>query len=229
MEVSPMQTERRWVCRLLIAAVLAGSALAIQARSARDEGSGDAGSSRPEAKEKPAAAQIGQDAPDFQLTDTAGNLWRLADYRNKIVVLEWLNQDCPFSNFKTGAGPRAKALCEKFRDKGVVWVGIDSTHYQTAEKDAEYARENKIPYPILMDHDGKVGKLYGAKTTPHVFIISGGKLAYAGALDNDPRKEKPEAEYRNYVEEALEALLAGKNVPVSQTQSWGCTVKYKPD
>lgn len=224
-----MQTASVQSWCVLLAMTWSASATAQAPGPTREQGSGGSTAPAPKTAEKSAEVQIGERVPDFQLRDTAGNVWRLSDHRDKIVVLEWLNQDCPFSNFKTGAGPRAKALCEKLRDKGVVWVGIDSTHYQTAAKNAEYARENKVPYPILMDSDGKVGKLYGAKTTPHVFIISAGKLVYAGALDNDPRKEKLKEEYRGYVEEALEALLAGKKVPISQTQSWGCTVKYKPD
>jgi len=180
-------------------------------------------------KGQPGAPQPGDAAPDFTLVGADGKTYKLSEYLDKIVVLEWLNQDCPFSNYKTGVGPRAKALAEKYRDKGVVWLGVDSTHYQTVENQARYVKENSVPYPILMDTDGKVGRLYGATNTPHVFVISRGKIRYAGAFDNDPRKDRPAGEYRGYVAEALQALLAGNGVPLASVQPWGCTVKYRSE
>ncbi len=182
-----------------------------------------------EAEKKPAkpeeGVKIGQPAPDFELKSCAGKVYRLSDYKDKIVVLEWINQDCPWSR---KALPALKAAAEKYAEQGVVWLAIDSTHYQTAEKNAKYAKEKELPYPILMDSDGKVGRRYGAKTTPHMFIINKGKLVCVGAHDNQkPSGRRKKAEYRNYVEEALDAVLAGKEVPSPVTEPYGCTVKYK--
>ena len=196
-----------------------------------------AGPSGPMAEAQPGTAaevpgrgpQVGGAAPDFTLVGADGKTYKLSDYKDKVVVLEWLNQDCPFSNYKTGAGPRSKALAEKCREAGVVWLGIDTTHYQTVEGEAKYIKENQIPYPILMDTDGRVGRLYGAATTPHVFVIDKGKIRYIGAFDNDPRRDRPAGEYRGYVEEALAAVLAGKDVPLTSVAPWGCTVKYRPE
>lgn len=171
--------------------------------------------------------KVGDAAPAFELKGCDGKAYKLSDFGDKVVVLEWMNQDCPFSNYVKGAGPRIKSLCEQYRDKGVVWLSIDSTHYQTAEKAAEYTRENKVPYPILMDTDGKVGRLYGARTTPHCFVIHKGKIVYTGAFDNNPTGEKPQSECRGYVADAIAATLAGKEVPLPSTRPWGCTVKYK--
>ena len=182
-----------------------------------------------EAEKKPAkpdeGVKIGRPAPDFELESCAGKAYKLSDYKDKIVVLEWINQDCPWSR---KALPALKAAAEKYDKQGVVWLAIDSTHYQTAEKNAKYAKEKELPYPILMDSDGNVGRRYGAKTTPHMFIINKGKLVCVGAHDNQkPSGRRKKAEYRNYVEEALDAVLAGKEVPSPVTEPYGCTVKYK--
>ena len=182
-----------------------------------------------EAEKKPAkpeeGVKIGRPAPDFELESCAGKAYKLSDYKDKIVVLEWINQDCPWSR---KALPALKAAAEKYDKQGVVWLAIDSTHYQTAEKNAKYAKENELPYPILMDSDGKVGRRYGAKTTPHMFIINKGKLVYMGAHDSQkPGGRRKQPEYRSYVEEALDAVLAGKQVPSPATEPYGCTVKYK--
>jgi peroxiredoxin len=181
------------------------------------------------ADEKPAkpddGLKIGRSAPDFELRSCAGKEYKLSDYEDKTVVVEWINQDCPFS---VGACPKMKEMAEKYAKQGVVWLAIDSTHYQTAEKNAKYAKEKELPYPILMDSDGKVGRRYGAKTTPHMFIINKGKLAYMGAHDNrKPGGPRQQPEDRSYVEEALDAVLAGKEVPSPVTEPYGCTVKYK--
>lgn len=180
---------------------------------------------RDEAKTKP--PKVGDEAPDFKLKGTDGKTYQLSELREKTVVLEWCNQDCPYSNFKTGVGPKARELSERYARRGVVWLAVDSTHYQTAENDARYARENKLPHPILLDQDGQVGRSYGARTTPHVFVIQKGRIAYAGAFGTNPREVRDPKKQRNYVDEALAALLDGKTPAVSSTDSWGCSVKYK--
>ncbi|MBU0639486.1 MAG: redoxin domain-containing protein [Planctomycetes bacterium] len=202
---------------ILYAAVLAGSLLVAAAGQYRAQAEQDKQAGQ--TTTRPARAEIGAPAPDFALVSTGGEKHRLSDHRDKIVVLEWVNKDCPFSNFSKGAGPRMKALYDEYRAKGVVWFGIDSTHSHQAADIAAYTREHKIPYPILMDTDGAVGRRYEAKTTPHIFIVNKGKLAYMGAHDDRGK--------RNYIAEALDALLAGHEVPSPVTNPYGCSVKYK--
>ena len=176
------------------------------------------------AQDKPAArAKIGQPAPDFELRGADGKTYKLADFKDKVVVLEWISKDCPWS---VRACPNLIKTADRYAEQGVVWLAVDSSKNHTAEQNAKYSQKKKLPYPILMDADGTVGRLYQARTTPHMFIIDKGTLAYAGAHDNQAPGKKPKGETRNYVAEALDALLAGKAVPVAETQSYGCTVKY---
>lgn len=168
--------------------------------------------------------EVGKSAPDFTLVDSAGKTHRLSDYKDRVVVLEWLNQECPWS---VKAVPDVKSLYDRYAKKGVVWLGIDSTHWRRPEQNVKYARDKGIPFPILGDADGKVGRLYGARTTPHLFVIEKGTIVYAGALHNNQYGRMAEADARNYVDEALAAVLAGKKVPLSETKPWGCSVKYK--
>ena len=172
---------------------------------------------------KHAAAEVGQAAPSFTLKGADGKTYNLSDFKDKVVVLEWLNQDCPVSK---GAQPVMKETSQKYAGKGVVWLAIDSTHGQTGEKDAEYAQKLGLSHPILLDSDGKVGHAYGAKTTPHMYVINKGTLVYAGAIDNNAGRNKSGDQYRNYVAEALDSVLAGKEIALSKTQPYGCSVKY---
>ena len=165
-------------------------------------------------------------APAFTLEDVEGKKVNLSDFADKIVVLEWANPGCPIWLRVHKAGT-FKALAEKYKDKGVVWLAINSTRTSNREKNRKFAETEKVPYPILDDHAGTVGRAYGAKTTPHMFVIDKhGQLAYEGAIDDDPagRKEKP----LNYVDQALTELLAGKAVSVPKTKPYGCSVKYAP-
>ncbi|MDX2226980.1 MAG: thioredoxin family protein [Verrucomicrobiae bacterium] len=170
-------------------------------------------------------ATVGKPAPAFSLRDTAGKTHALSDFKGKFVVLEWINHGCPFVVGQYESGKMQK-LQKDMADKGVVWLSINSTNpehrdYHTPE--AEGALMKKVgsnAAAVLMDSDGTTGKAYGAKTTPHMFIISPeGVLIYAGAIDN--RREK------NYVEKALTEAMAGKKVSEAQTQAYGCGVKYK--
>jgi peroxiredoxin len=165
-------------------------------------------------------------APAFTLEDVDGKKVSLSDFADKIVVLEWMNPGCPIWTRHHKAGTFRK-LAEKYKDKGVVWLAINSTHSADKEKNKKFAETEKVPYPILDDHAGTVGKAYGAKTTPHMFVIDKhGRLAYEGAIDDDPagKKENP----LNYVDQALTELLAGKAVSVPKTEPYGCSVKYAP-
>ena len=184
---------------------------------------------RPQDAEEPA---IGDTAPDFTLDCWGGNPHSLSDYEGKIVVLEWTNPNCPYVQrvYKDGPAPEIQ---EKFTEKGVVWMAVNSTNpehsnYETPEKLREiYGDWNDALTHFLMDPEGKVGKMYGAKTTPHIIIIGAdGKLAYNGGLDDDPRGQKTKAERINYVELALNALLNGEEIETAVTKPYGCSVKY---
>ena len=170
------------------------------------------------------AAQVGAPAPDFTLEDQDGNKVSLSDFSGKIVVLEWFNFDCPFVQRHHEAGTMAK-LAEKFEGKDVVWLGINSTHYATQADNKKYQKEWNLGYPILSDNSGKVGKLYDAKTTPHMFIIDkNGKLVYNGGMDDDPAGESENSS--NYVKAALNELVADNPVSVAESKPYGCSVKY---
>jgi peroxiredoxin len=163
-------------------------------------------------------AAIGAAAPDFALKDAFGKEFKLSEFKDKVVVLEWLNQDCPVSR-----GAHQKKVMQetykKYATKGVVWLGMCSTAGEKPDRDRVYAAAQGLAYPILHDADGKVGRAYQAKTTPHMFIIDkAGKLAYTGAIDD--HKDK------NYVANALDELLDGKPVSASKTEPYGCGVKY---
>lgn len=167
-------------------------------------------------------------APDFTLTNYDGKTIKLADYAGKIVVLEWFNYECPFSRYNYEKTTADNDLAAKYKDKNVVWLAINSTGHQTMEKNKEFAGQFKVIHPILDDSAGKVGTEYGAKTTPHIFIIdAAGDIVYNGALDNAPIGKVPENEkYVNYADKALDELTAGKPVTTAQTKPYGCTVKY---
>lgn len=173
-----------------------------------------------------AAPELNQLAPDFTLPDADGKTHKLSDYRGKIVVLEWTNPDCPFVtrhyNKKT-----MTTLAQKYGGKNVAWLAIDSSNYNTTDRSRQWAKENNIAYPILQDTDGKVGRLYGAKTTPHMYVINPyGKLVYKGGIDNDSWGMKRGNDLVNYVDKTLEALLAGNSPTPHETKPYGCSVKY---
>ncbi len=170
------------------------------------------------AKKSEPVAKVGADAPNFELKDVYGKIFKLSEFQDKIVVLEWLNKDCPISR-----GAHKKEIMQetykKFADKDVVWVGVDTTRGRKPEQNRVYAAQMKLAYPILHDKKGKVGRMYGAKTTPHMYIIDKkGKLVYNGAIDDRDKT--------NYVEEALKALLAEKKIAKPRTEPYGCSVKY---
>lgn len=178
-------------------------------------------------------AKIGAAAPGFSLPDTLGTSHSLADFRGKVVVLEWLNHDCPFvkKHYDSGNMP---ALQAKYTAQGVVWLSINSSapgkqgNY-APEKANELSRQKKSSATaVLLDPDGKVGKAYGAKTTPHMFVIdAAGVLRYAGAIDSVASADPADvAKADNYVAQALDAVLAGKPVVTASTTAYGCSVKY---
>jgi peroxiredoxin len=168
-------------------------------------------------------------APDFTLTDINGKEVKLSDHKGKIVVLEWFNYDCPFVKYHYAEDKNTTSkLAEKYADKNVVWLTINSTHYATAQSNKEWADKHKVPNLLLLDSKGTVGKKYKAKTTPHLYVIDkNGKIAYQGALDNAPLGKTPEGEeYVNYADKAIAELLADGTVEITKTKPYGCSVKY---
>jgi peroxiredoxin len=118
-----------------------------------------------------------------------------------------------------------QTLASKYKDKGVVWLAINSTSSADQKANNAWVKQYDLSYPILDDSSGKVGKEYGAKTTPHMFVIDrSGKLVYKGGIDNDPQGEK--ADRINYVDQTLQQLVQGKTVELKETKSYGCSVKY---
>jgi peroxiredoxin len=179
-----------------------------------------------------AAAEIGKPAPDFTATDINGKTHRLSDYKGKIVVLEAYNLDCPFCHhhYRTGAMQELQA---ELTGKGVVWFVVNSVNpkspsHRTPEKARqEWAAQKLKATAWLDDSSGRIGRAYGMKTTPHLFVIAkDGTLAYQGAIDDRPATDGDPRTARNYVREAVNALLAGQKVPVPETKSYGCGVKY---
>lgn len=179
------------------------------------------------------AAESGKPAPDFSLKGISGKEVKLADLKGKTVVLEWLNHGCPFVRKHYGSGNMQK-LQKEYTGKGVVWFSVISSapgkegHSTPAQAEADKKEKGASPSDILIDESGKIGKLYGAQTTPHMFVIDGkGTLVYQGAIDDKASAEKEDIiGAKNYVREALEAVMAGKQVAVAQTKSYGCSVKY---
>lgn len=180
-----------------------------------------------------AAPELGKPAPDFTATDTNGKEHKLSDFKGKLVVLEWTNPDCPFVK-KHYVSKNMQGLQAKYTAQDVVWLSINSSAAgkegnQTNEQANAYMTEvGSAATARLVDATGTVGNLYGAKTTPHMFVIDKeGNLAYEGAIDdNDSGNVADAATAKNYVSAALDSLIAGKPVETAQTQSYGCSVKY---
>ena len=161
-------------------------------------------------------------APEFTLHDLDGKTHALKDLKDKIIVLEWTNKDCP--TWK-GKMTLLTETATKYTGKGVVWFHVDSTHNMKEADNREFMKKYKITVPVLVDRDGKVGRAFKAKTTPHMFIIDKtGNIAYDGDIDNGEKGDK----VVNYVSKALDELLAGKPVTTAKTNPHGCTVKYAP-
>jgi len=179
-----------------------------------------------------AAAQAGKTAPDFTATDINGKTHKLSDYKGKIVVLEAYNLDCPYcaNHFKSGAMQELQGWATS---KGVAWLLVNSAGKQSGSyRDPTAAKKEWEQLKIkatawIDDHEGKLGRLYGMKTTPHMFVIDkNGVVVYQGAIDDRPQPDGDPRKARNYVRETLENLLAGKTVAVKETRSYGCGVKY---
>jgi len=180
-----------------------------------------------------AAAIVGKPAPAIALKDTDGKTVRLADFKGKLVVLEWVNFQCPFVRKHYGSG-NMQQLQKTYTEKGIVWISICSSApgkqgYVTGpEAETLIEEKDATPTRFLLDPKGVAGKAYGAKTTPHMFVIDPkGILIYNGAIDDKPSTKPDDVPTaRNYVAAALVAAMAGETVEVSATQPYGCSVKY---
>lgn len=174
-------------------------------------------------------AKVGEMAPNFTLTDTDGKTHNLSDFKGKVVVLEWFNPECPFVVKHHSKFTTMNDLAAEFTSKDVVWVAINSgapgKQGAGLEHNKKMKDEWKISYPILLDETGEVGKMYGAKTTPHMYVIdTDGTLKYAGAIDNNPSATT--LGDVNYVRQALNEVLSGETVTTPETRPYGCSVKY---
>lgn len=170
---------------------------------------------------------VGDKAPGFTLEDSAGGSVSLSDYNGRVVVLEWVNPDCPFVKRHYSEGSMKK-LTSAYSESGVVWLTINSTKYMDAAANAAFVKKEGIDWPVLVDQDGTVGHAYGAATTPHMFIIDAkGVVVYDGAIDDDPRGNLEAGARTNYVSRALNEIAAGKAVSTPETKPYGCSVKYK--
>ena len=195
------------------------------AEAAQAEGESEAADTIEGAAPAEQSATVGQPAPDFALTDQAGVEHTLASLRGKIVVLEWINPQCPFVQRHYESGTMTR-LDGELADDEVTWLAMDSSHFVEASDAETWRKEHELAYPILLDADGKVGHAYNARTTPHMFVIDGeGVLRYSGAIDDDPRGRNDSP--TNYVSQAVQALRSGNLVPTSQTEPYGCSVKYE--
>ena len=181
-----------------------------------------------------AAVETGKPAPNFTLTDTQGKSRSLSDFKNQYVVLEWVNHDCPFVKKHYNSG-NMQALQKEYTAKGVIWLSINSSApnqegHVTADAAEALTKEKKAsPTAFLLDSDGKVGKQYGAQTTPHMFVINpDGVLIYQGAIDSKPSVDPADIpSAKNYVKAALDEAMNGNAVTDVATKSYGCSVKYQ--
>jgi len=179
------------------------------------------------------AVAPGTPAPDFKGTDSNGVQHTLSEYRGKYVVLEWANQGCPYDRKHYLSGS-IESQQREWTAKGVVWLSVISSApgeqgYVTPSEENTYLKTmHAAPTAALLDPTGAIGRLYEAKTTPHIFVIDPtGKLIYQGALDDKPTTEQADLKgARNYLNETLTAAMAGKAIPVASTRPYGCSVKY---
>ena len=185
------------------------------------------------ASQSVAAPTVGQPAPDFTLTDLSGKAVKLSDQKGKFVVLEWVNPECPYVQ-KHSHSANMPNLQKEYAGKSVTWLAINSTRqghseFKSPEEMAAWMKKTGgAPAATLLDRDSKVGKLYGAVTTPHMYVIDPkGTLVYVGAIDD--KRSTREADVKtakNYVRAALGDAMAGKPVATASTSPYGCTVKY---
>ena len=214
---------------LKFAACLALAACGAAAMIAAGPGEGY-GKQAAKQAEAAVTAKVGEAAPAFTLTDLGGTSHNLSDFKGKVVVLEWFNPECPFVKKHYREDTQTmNTLAKEFEGQGVVWIrvnsGAEGKQGASLEENTEAAKDWSITGPILRDLTGVVGKQYGAKRTPEMYVIDAeGVLRYHGAIDND--KSAKTIGDVNYVRDALKAVLAGETVTTAETQAYGCSVKY---
>jgi peroxiredoxin len=177
---------------------------------------------------------VGTTAPDFSLTDSKGKTQSVSQYKGKFVVLEWFNPECPFVRKHYGSGNMQKLQAE-FTAKGIVWLTIDSSapglegNLTAEQANAKMAEWKTKQTALVLDPEGKAGRSYGAKNTPHMFVINPeGKIVYEGAIDSKATPNPADITgATNYVKVALDESLSGKTVSTANTKPYGCSVKYK--
>ncbi|MBY0316416.1 MAG: redoxin domain-containing protein [Bdellovibrionales bacterium] len=190
-----------------------------------------------------ADAEVGKAAPDFSLSAQDGKTYKLADFKGKYLVLEWFNKDCPYVKKHYGANNMQTIQKKIVGDKEITfdnkkvsaqWLSVISSapgkqgHLSQDDAKKEMTTSGMNSTALLLDNDGKMGKAYGAKTTPHVFIVNpNGKVVYAGAIDSDSSSDPATiAKATNYITAAFEDLKAKKNITNASTKPYGCAVKY---
>ena len=181
-----------------------------------------------------AAAKPGVSAPVFSAPDIGGRMISLGDYAGKIIILEWTNDGCPFVGKHYNSG-NMQALQRKYTGEGDAWLTIASSapgeqgYVTPAEAKADLARWRAAPSDYLLDPDGVIGRLYGARATPNIVVIDrSGRVAYMGAIDDTPSTRLADVKTaKNYLVAALDEIAAGKPVTVAATQAYGCSIKYK--
>ena len=180
------------------------------------------------------AAEVGKSAPEFALTGIDGTAHKLSEYKGKIVVLEWVNPECPIVQKHYNKSGNIPGLQKTYTAQGVVWLSINSAasgqqgDFNPAQVKAWMQKVGAAPTDYFRDQTGMVGHLYGAKTTPHIFIINpAGTLVYAGGIDSIASADPADiARATNYVTAAMADLAAGRPVALSNTTPSGCSVKY---
>ena len=180
-----------------------------------------------------AAAQVGQPAPEFSAVDSHGKTHQLSDYRGKLVVLEWTNHQCPYVR-KHYDSNNMQTLQKEAAAQDVVWLSVISSapgkqgHVSAQQANELTADRGAAPAAVLLDGEGSIGRAYGAKTTPHMYVVDRqGTLVYMGGIDDTPTASAGDVDgARNYVRAALEELQSGKSVGEPVTRPYGCSVKY---
>lgn len=213
-----MNKNLRWMSVLGLTAAMVGMATAFPPPA-------DA----PAGKTAKSTVKIGEAVADFNLVDSKGQAHKLSDQKGKIVVLEWINPRCPYvvGVYKNNTMQNTYEELKKL-DSNIVYMAVNTTFDTTADENNEWISQYNLGYPILLDNtDGKVGRMFDARTTPHMFVIDGeGVLRYHGAITDNAKGNKNADETTNYVINAVKQIKSGETVSPDHVKSWGCSVKW---
>ena len=227
-----MHTKLIGITTLFALLAVGGLSLALAGEHKHDHDKKDHAKHEHKSKEA-MKAKVGHKAPDFKLHDHNGKEVKLSQFftgdEKKVVVLEWFNNECPFVKHLYQKNKTMNELAAKYKGRDVVWLTINSTKHHDREHNAKLAKEWNIDRPILNDKSGEVGRIYGAKRTPEMFVINrDGKIVYRGAIDNSPLGNTKGDDKVNYVHQVLEQVTADETVTIKKTKPYGCSVKYAP-